>query len=41
MVYQINVSKDAEKDLITAQCYYRERGLEEDYNEDFKLQIDY
>jgi hypothetical protein len=41
MAYQINVSRDAEKDLIIAQCYYRERDLEDVYNEDFKLQLEY
>ena len=38
MGYKIRMSKDAEKGLITAQCYYRDKDLEDVINEDFKLQ---
>ncbi len=41
MAYKIRMSKDAEKDLITAQCYYRAKDLEDEFNEDFKLQLEY
>lgn len=41
MGYQINVSKDAEKDILTAKCHYRISGMEEDFDKDFMIQIDY
>lgn len=41
MAYQINVSKDAEKDLLTAKCHYRVSGLEETFDTDFINQIAY
>ena len=41
MAYQINVSKDAEKDILTAKCHYRISGLEESFDNDFKSQIAY
>lgn len=41
MAYQINVSKDAEKDLLTAKCHYRASGLEQTFDIDFKGQISY
>ena len=41
MGYQISVSKDAEKDLLTAKCHYRISGLEKDFDSDFMAQIDY
>lgn len=41
MVYQINISKDAEKDLRTAKCFYRISGLEDDFDNDFIGQVEY
>jgi len=41
MAYQIKVSKDAEKDLVTAKCHYRVSGLEQAFDIDFKNQISY
>lgn len=41
MAYQIRVSKDAEKDILTAKCHYRISGLERAFDIDFKNQIDY
>lgn len=41
MGYQVNVSRDAEKDILTAKCHYRISGLEEDFDNDFMAQIDY
>lgn len=41
MAYQINVSKDAEKDILTAKCHYRISGIEESFDNDFKSQISY
>ncbi len=41
MAYQIKVSKDAEKDLLTAKCHYRISRLEQDFDNDFKSQISY
>jgi hypothetical protein len=41
MAYQINVSKDAEKDILTAKCHYRVSGLEQTFDADFKSQISY
>ncbi|NAS12218.1 type II toxin-antitoxin system RelE/ParE family toxin [Poritiphilus flavus] len=41
MAYQIKISKDAEKDLLTAKCYYRVSGLEQNFDKDFKSQISY
>tara|TARA_R110002050_G_scaffold104076_3_gene213400 strand:+ start:316 stop:588 length:273 start_codon:yes stop_codon:yes gene_type:complete len=41
MVYNINVSKDAEKDLLTAKCHYKVSRLEDTFDNDFKSQIAY
>jgi len=41
MAYQINVSKDAEKDILTAKCYFRISGLEYDFDSDLISQIAY
>ncbi|MFD0798695.1 type II toxin-antitoxin system RelE/ParE family toxin [Maribacter chungangensis] len=41
MVYEINVSKDAEKDLLTAKCHYKVSGVEDIFDNDFKSQIAY
>ena len=41
MAYQINVSKDAEKDILTAKCHYRISGLEQAFDVDFRNQIEY
>lgn len=41
MVYKINVSKDAERDLLTAKCHYNVSGLEDTFDNDFKSQITY
>lgn len=41
MAYQIKVSKDAEKDILTAKCHYRISGLELAFDIDFKNQMNY
>ena len=41
MEYQIKVSKDAEKDILTAKCHYRISGLEAAFDMDFMTQIAY
>lgn len=41
MGYPINVSKDAEKDILTAKCHYRISDLEEDFDSDLMAQIAY
>lgn len=41
MVYRINVSKDAEKDILTAKCHYRISGLEQSFDSDFMSKIAY
>lgn len=41
MGYQINVLKDAEKDIIIAKCHYRIVGLKDDLDNDFLAQMDY
>ncbi len=41
MAYQVNVSKEAEKDILTAKCHYRISGLEDLFDTDFKNQTDY
>lgn len=41
MQYQINISKEAEKDLLTAKCHYRLSGLEQTFDIDFVSQITY
>ena len=41
MAYPIKVSKDAEKDLLTAKCHYKASGLEQAFDLDFKNQIAY
>ncbi|NHF60365.1 type II toxin-antitoxin system RelE/ParE family toxin [Flavobacteriaceae bacterium TP-CH-4] len=41
MAYQINVSKDAEKDILIAKCHYRISGLEQTFDSDFTSQISY
>ncbi|WP_420321256.1 type II toxin-antitoxin system RelE/ParE family toxin [Flagellimonas sp.] len=41
MGYQINISKEAERDLQTAKCFYRLSGIEEKYDADFVNQITY
>ena len=41
MAYQISISKDAEKDLLTAKCHYRISGLEEIFDNDFLKQLAY
>lgn len=41
MEYQIKISKEAERELSIAKCYYRISNLEELFDSDFKKQIDY
>ena len=41
MAYRINVSKDAEKDILTAKCHYRISGLEQSFDSDFMSQVAY
>ncbi|WP_103864441.1 type II toxin-antitoxin system RelE/ParE family toxin [Aquimarina sp. I32.4] len=41
MGYQIQVSKEAEKDLAIAKCHYKASGLEREFTEDFSIQIKY
>lgn len=41
MAYKINVSKDAEKDLLIAKCHYKVSCLEDTFDNDFKSQIAY
>ena len=41
MVYRINVSKEAEKDLLTAKCHYKVSRSEDTFDNDFKSQIAY
>ena len=41
MAYRINISKDAEKDILTAKCHYRISGLEHSFDGDFISQIEY
>lgn len=41
MEYSIQVSKEAEKDLAIAQCYYKAKGLDSEFKEDFLEQIKY
>lgn len=41
MVYQVKVSKDAEKDILTAKCYFRISGLERQFDDDLIKQITY
>ncbi len=41
MGYSIKISKTAEKDFLTAKCYYAISDLETDFITDFKVQINY
>ncbi len=41
MVYQIKVSKEAERELSIAKCYYRISNLETLFDSDFKKQVNY
>ncbi|TSE08790.1 type II toxin-antitoxin system RelE/ParE family toxin [Aquimarina algiphila] len=41
MEYQIQVAKEAEKDLSIAICHYKISGLEREFIEDFLYQISY
>ncbi len=41
MEYQIQVSKESEKDLAKARCYYKIKGIEENFLDDFITQINY
>ncbi|WP_117884196.1 type II toxin-antitoxin system RelE/ParE family toxin [Aureibaculum luteum] len=41
MAYQIKVSKEAERELSIAKCYYKISNLEEHFDSDFKKQIKY
>ena len=35
MVYRINISKDDEKNILVAKCYYHISGLEQNLDGDF------
>ncbi|MBT8183361.1 MAG: type II toxin-antitoxin system RelE/ParE family toxin [Eudoraea sp.] len=41
MEYQVKVSKDAEKDILTAKCHYRISGLEKLFDDDLIEQVAY
>ncbi len=41
MEYQIQESKEAEKDLVIAKCYYKGLGLEQEFIDDYLIQINY
>ena len=41
MEYQIQVSKEAEKDLVIAKCHYKTSGLEREFIDDYSAQIKY
>lgn len=41
MQYLIKVSKDAERDLQTAKCFYRTKNIERDFDKEFLKQISY
>jgi len=41
MAYQIQVSKESEKDLAKAICHYKIKGVEENFLDDFITQINY
>jgi len=41
MEYQVKVSKDAEKDILTAKCHYRISGMERLFDDDFIKQLTY
>lgn len=41
MKYQIKISREAEKDLIKAKCYYKLSDQEKAFNNDFILQLKY
>jgi len=41
MEYQVKVSKQAEKDILTAKCHYRISGLEKQFDDDFIKQVAY
>lgn len=41
MGFQIKVSKEAEKDLLKAECHYKFLGQENTFNDDFVTQLKY
>ena len=41
MECQIQVSKEAEKDLAIAKCHYKSSGLEQEFTEHLSIQIIY
>lgn len=41
MAYQVRVSKDAERDILAAKCYFRISGLEKLFDDDFMKQVAY
>ena len=41
MEYQIKISKEAERDLLSAKCHYKITNLEKQFDADFMSQIQY
>jgi plasmid stabilization system protein ParE len=41
MEFQIKISQEAEKDLQTAKCFYRAKGIENQFDKEFLAQIAY
>ncbi len=41
MEYPVSVSKDAERDILTAKCHYRISGVEKSFDDDLVRQVSY
>lgn len=41
MVYKVSISKEAQIELGIAECYYRLRGMEENFLADFSNQLQF
>ncbi|MDT0687963.1 type II toxin-antitoxin system RelE/ParE family toxin [Autumnicola psychrophila] len=41
MTYKVLISKEAEIELATAECYFRVRNLHRDFLNDFKRQLEF
>jgi hypothetical protein len=41
MAYKVSISKEAQIELGIAECYYRQRGIEEGFLEDFSYQLQF
>jgi len=41
MEFQIKISQEAERDLQTAKCFYKAKGIESQFDKEFMAQIAY